>query len=111
MVYVYIERLSSLGYEDEKAWSTFNRDIFLIIVKWRKWGKSFHDYQKYVPVKYATLNKPRKPYPKLDTSCIDDTKGFLAFLYFRLLKYLPLCKTEFRYTNTCNKKKEHYHYI
>ena len=41
-----LERLSSvgnggtsvLGYEAWKAWCTFNRDIFLIIVKWRKEG-------------------------------------------------------------------------
>ena len=32
------------GCEAWKAWPTFNRDIFLIIVKWRKGGKSFHDY-------------------------------------------------------------------
>ena len=54
-----ILRLSSLGYEAWKAWRTFNRDRFLIIVKWRKGGKPFHDYQKYIPVKYATLIKPR----------------------------------------------------
>ena len=34
---------------------TFNWDIFLIIVKWRKEGKAFHDYQKYIPLKYAKL--------------------------------------------------------
>ena len=48
-------RASSFGYEAWKAWRTFNWDIFLIIVKWRKGEKSFHDYQKYIPIKYAIL--------------------------------------------------------
>ena len=34
-------------------------EIFLIILKWRKMGKYFHIYQKYIPVIYATLFKPR----------------------------------------------------
>ena len=52
------QRASSLGYE---AWKrrTFNRNIFLIIVKWWKVGKSFHDYQKYIQLKCATLFKHR----------------------------------------------------
>ena len=34
-------RASSFGYEAWKAWSTFNWDIFLIIVKWRKGESPF----------------------------------------------------------------------
>ena len=33
----------------------------MIIVKWRKGGKPLHDYQKYIPFKYAKLFKPRTP--------------------------------------------------
>ena len=61
------ERLSNFGVrvcEAWKAWRTFNWDIFLIIVKWRKGGKSFHDYQKYIPIKYAKLFKPRTLAPQ-----------------------------------------------
>ena len=55
---IFLQQFFSISAEERSLCTPgqgiwFDRDIFLIIVKWRKWEKPFYNYQIYIRVKYA----------------------------------------------------------